>query len=105
MSLFEVNDDTFESEILKAKQPVVIDFFADWCGPCKALMPIVEELASEKVDVKFVKVNVDKSPAIAQKYNIRGVPTIMIAIDGEIEGTKVGLITKSNLLTFIDTTI
>lgn len=101
-----VSDDTFETEVLNAEMPVLVDFYADWCGPCKMLSPIVEEVAGEYMDkVKIVKINVDQNNMTPQKYGVRGIPTLILFKDGEVEVTKVGSLSKSQLTAFIDSHI
>lgn len=102
-NVFHVDDNAFESEVINADLPVLVDFYADWCGPCKMLGPIVEEVAAEYVGkVKFVKVNVDNSPEAAQRYGVRGIPTLILFKKGDVVETKVGALTKSQLMSFID---
>lgn len=101
-----VDDNSFESEVTQAETPVLVDFYAEWCGPCKMLGPIVEEVSADYVGkVKFVKVNVDNSPESAQKYGVRGIPTLIIFKQGEAVETKVGALTKSQLISFIDSAV
>src|SRR6185369_4026179 len=103
-NVIEVNDGNFESEVLKADLPVLVDFGATWCGPCKALAPIVDKIADENVGkYKIAKVDIDDSPGVAQKYGIRGVPTVLVFRGGEKKGQHVGLTTKENLLKLLET--
>ena len=94
----KVSDTSFESEVLKASGPVVVDFWAEWCGPCKAMSPLVDELATTlDGQVKVVKVNIDESPNAPTKYGVRGIPTFMVFKDGEVVDTKVGSMSKGQL--------
>jgi thioredoxin 1 len=93
-----VSDSTFETEVLKADGPVIVDFWAEWCGPCKALGPLVDELATElQGKAKIVKVNIDESPNAPSKYGVRGIPTLMVFKNGQVTGTRVGGMSKSQL--------
>ena len=93
-----INDNDFEAQVLKATGPVVVDFWAEWCGPCKAMSPLVDELAGEiGASVKVVKVNIDESPNAPTKYGVRGIPTFMIFKDGKVVDTKVGSMSKTAL--------
>lgn len=104
--VLHVNDLTFETEVEKAEMPVLVDFFAEWCGPCKMLGPVVEEMAEQYAGkIKVVKVNVDDSPESARKYGVRGIPTLIVFKNGEAGATKVGALTKSQLISFIDSNI
>lgn len=101
-----VSDDAFEEEVLKSDQPVLVDYWAEWCGPCKMIAPILEEIAGEYVGkLKIAKLNIDDNPGTPPKYGIRGIPTLMIFKDGNVEATKVGAISKSQLTAFIDSNI
>ena len=98
-----ISDASFEAEVLQADTPVVVDFWAEWCNPCKALIPIVEAVSAEYAGkVKFVKCNIDDNPDVPQKYAVRAVPTLLLFKNGQLEATKVGAISKSQLIAFID---
>lgn len=98
-NLVSVNKENFESEVVKSGTPVVVDFWAEWCGPCKALAPILDEIAGELgADAKLVKVNVDEAGELAQQYGIRGIPTLIFFKDGEVKSTLVGNQPKSEIL-------
>jgi thioredoxin 1 len=98
-----VTDTNFESEVLKASGPVLVDFWAEWCGPCKQLSPVVDELAKDLAGkVKIVKVNIDESPNAPTKYGVRGIPTLMIFKDGKVVDTRVGGAPKSQLQQWIE---
>ena len=101
--IVHISDDTFETEVLNAEQPVLVDYWAEWCGPCKAISPILGEIAEEYADkLKVVKLNIDDNPATPPKYNIRGIPTLMLFRNGAVEAVKVGALSKSQLAAFID---
>ena len=106
MSTKATNDQTFENDISSNELPVVVDFGAEWCGPCKVLDPILEEIAEENKDkVKIYKMNIDENPMTPQKYGIRGIPTIMIFKNGDLAATNVGVLTKSELTKFLNENI
>ena len=101
-----VTDDTFETEVLKAPDPVLVDYWAEWCGPCKMIAPILDEIAAEyNGKVRVAKLNIDDNPQTPPKYGIRGIPTLMLFKDGNVEATKVGAVSKSQLTAFIDSNI
>ncbi len=102
MSTISVSDQNFDSEVLASSGPVVVDFWAEWCGPCKAMSPIVDELANEMSGkVKMVKVNIDENPNSPTKYGVRGIPTFMVFKDGALVDTRVGSMSKSQLSDWI----
>ena len=101
-----VTDATFEQEIVNAEGPVLVDYWADWCGPCKMIAPILDEIAEEyDGKLKVAKLNIDENPNTPPKYGIRGIPTLMIFKNGNIEATKVGAVSKSQLAAFIDSNL
>ena len=101
-----VNDDTFEPNVLKSDVPVLVDYWAEWCGPCKAIAPLLEELAKEYGGkLKIAKVNVDENQQLAKKYNIRAIPTLMIFKDGNVQASKLGMMSKPQLTAFLDSNI
>ncbi len=101
-----VTDDTFEAEVLQSQQPVLVDYWAEWCGPCKMIAPILDEVANEYAGkLKIAKVKLDDNQATPAKYGIRGIPTLMIFKNGNIEATKVGALSKSQLAAFIDSNL
>jgi thioredoxin 1 len=98
MAVGKVSDATFESEVLKATNPVVVDFWAEWCGPCRTLAPIIEAVARQHAGtVRFVKLNVDDSPAIAGRYGIRGIPTLILFRDGKEKERVIGVVTEEEI--------
>lgn len=101
--IHHVSDDSFEAEVLQAQQPVLVDYWAEWCGPCKMIAPILDDVAKEYAGkLKVVKVNIDENQQTPAKFGIRGIPTLMIFKNGNVEATKVGALSKSQLTTFID---
>jgi thioredoxin 1 len=98
-----VTDDNFEAEVLKSEIPVLVDYWAEWCGPCKIINPLLDEIADDYAGkLKIAKLNIDDNPVTPPKYGIRGIPTLMLFKDGDVEATKVGAVSKSQLTTFID---
>ena len=101
-----VTDDSFEPEVLKADVPVLLDYWAEWCGPCKSIAPILEQVASEYGGrVKVAKINVDENKLVPAKFGIRGIPTLMLFKNGNVEATRVGALSKSQLTAFLDSNI
>ena len=101
-----VTDDTFEAEVLQSPQAVLVDYWAEWCGPCKMIAPILDEIAIEYAGkLKVAKVNIDDNQATPAKFGIRGIPTLMIFKNGNVEATKVGALSKSQLTAFIDSNL
>lgn len=104
--IIHVSDSTFEEQVLNSGKPVLVDYWAAWCGPCKMIAPILDEIADEYIDkLTIAKINIDENQLTPQKYAVRGIPTLMIFKDGEIAGTKVGAMSKSQLSAFIDSVI
>jgi thioredoxin 1 len=101
-----ISDASFENEVLKSDKPVLVDYWAEWCGPCKMIAPILDEVAREySGKLKVAKLNIDDNQATPPKYGIRGIPTLMIFKNGSVEATKVGALSKSQLTAFIDSHI
>lgn len=101
-----VTDDSFEQDVLQSEIPVLVDYWAEWCGPCKMIAPILEEIVGEYAGkLKIAKLNIDENSATPPKYGIRGIPTLMIFKDGDVEATKVGALSKSQLTAFIDSSL
>ncbi len=104
--IHHVSDATFEPEVLKSDVPVLVDYWAEWCGPCKAIAPVLDEVAKEySGKLKVAKVNVDENQEIPKKYGIRGIPTLMLFKNGNVEAQKVGSLSKSQLTAFLDSNI
>lgn len=101
MAVIKVNKESFETEVLKAEGKVLVDFFADWCGPCKMLSPIVDEVAEENTDIKVCKINVDDEPELAMRYNVMSIPTLVVIQNGEEINKSVGLVSKEDILNLV----
>ena len=98
-----ITDDTFEQEVLKSDTPVLVDYWAEWCGPCKAITPVLEDVAPDYAGkVRIVKMNVDENPNTPPKYGIRSIPTLMLFKNGSVEETKLGALSKAQLTDFLD---
>ena len=106
MSTFETTDNNFENDVLKSSTPVIVDFWAEWCGPCKQISPYLEEIAIEKKDlIKIFKLNIDDNPETPQKYGVQGIPTIMLFQDGRLIDQKVGSMPKSSINEWINSNL
>ena len=102
-SVVHVTESNFEEEVINSDVPVLVDFWAEWCGPCKMIAPILDEIAKEYGEkLKICKIDVDSNPEIAPKFGIRGIPTLIMFKDGNAESTKVGAVSKSQLVEFVD---
>jgi thioredoxin 1 len=103
MTIIKTSDSSFEADVLKSERPVVVDFWAEWCGPCKMIAPFLEELAADKSEeVVVAKVNIDDNPLTPTKYGVRGIPTLMLFKNGEIAATKVGAMPKTKLYEWVE---
>ena len=101
-----VTDDSFDQDVIKSDIPVLVDYWAEWCGPCKMIAPILDEIANEYTGkIRIAKLNIDDNPNTPPKYGIRGIPTLMLFKDGQVEATKVGALSKSQLTAFIDSNL
>ena len=102
MSTIKITDESFETEVLKANKPTLVDFWAEWCQPCKMIGPLLEEISDEMKDrIVIAKHNIDENPNQPTKYGVRGIPTMLLFKDGELKATKVGATTKSNIISWI----
>jgi thioredoxin 1 len=105
-NIVHTNDSSFEADVLNSDRPALVDFWAEWCAPCKMIAPILEEAAGEYADkLSVVKLNVDESPNIAQKFGIRSIPTLILFKDGAVQAQKLGAMSKSQLTEFLDTNL
>ena len=105
-SIASINDNTFEKEVIESHTPVLVDFWAQWCGPCKAITPILDDIAPKYMGkLKIVKLDVDSNPATPPKFGVRGIPTLILFKEGQVKATQVGLLSKTELMGFIDSHI
>ena len=101
--IIHLTDDSFANDVLKAEGPILVDFWAEWCGPCKMIAPILDEIAEEFAGkLTITKLNIDQNPATAPKYGIRGIPTLLLFKNGEVAATKVGALSKGQLKDFLN---
>ena len=106
MSTTKVTDGSFEADVLKSEQPVLVDFWAEWCGPCKMIAPALEDIAKEMDGrVTVAKMNIDDNPLTPQKYGVRGIPTLMLFKEGQVAATKVGAVAKSQLQDWVESVL
>lgn len=102
MDIITVTEKTFEEEVLKSDKPVLVDFWADWCGPCKMLAPVMDKIADERDDIKVCKVNIDEEMNLALKYNVMSIPTVIAFSNGEIKKRTVGVQSKAEIISLLD---
>ena len=106
MGTVAITDDSFQNDVLNADKPVLVDFWAEWCGPCKMIAPILDEIAAEYGDkLKVAKLNIDENPQTPPKFGIRGIPTLILFKNGTVEAQKVGAVSKSQLAAFLDSNL
>jgi len=106
MATKKITDESFETDVVKASIPTVVDFWAEWCGPCKQIGPVLEEISDEMKDkIVIAKHNIDEEPNTPTKYGVRGIPTMLLFKDGQLKATKVGATTKSNIVSWIEENI
>jgi thioredoxin 1 len=105
-NIVNISDDSFENDVLQAQGPVLVDFWAEWCGPCKMIAPVLEQVADEyDSKLRVAKLNIDDNPESAPRYGVRGIPTLILFRNGEVVGTKVGALSKAQLTQFIDNSL
>lgn len=102
MSVLHITKDNFENEVLKSDRPVLLDFWASWCGPCRMVSPIIDEIAEETTDKKVCKINVDEQPELAQAFGVMSIPTLVVMKDGEVVGQSVGVKSKEAILQMLN---
>jgi thioredoxin 1 len=106
MNTTKVTDASFDSDVLKAGKPVLVDFWAEWCGPCRAIAPALEDMAADLKDkLTIAKVNIDENPSIPQKYNVRGIPTLILFRNGQVAAMKVGALPKNKLYEWVESAL
>lgn len=102
MSVMNITKDTFKSEVLESKVPVLVDFFATWCGPCKMMGPVVEEIANERSDIKVCKVDVDEQNELATEFGVMSIPTLVVIKDGKVVNSSLGAVSKEHILEMLE---
>ena len=98
MRILDITSENFEKEVLKSEKPVLVDFYADWCGPCKMLSPIVDQVATENEDIKVCRINIDNEESLAIQYGIMSIPTLLVFKSGEVSNQTIGVVSKSEIL-------
>ena len=101
MSAIQVNKNNFQEEVLSSDKPVLVDFWASWCSPCRMVAPVLEEIANERSDVKVCKINVDEEPELASRYNVMSIPTLLVLREGQVVNQSVGAKPKSQILSML----
>ena len=101
MSVLNITSENFEQEVMKSDKPVLLDFWATWCGPCRMVSPVIDEIAEERSDIKVGKINVDEQMELAAKYGVMSIPTLMVIKNGEVVNQSVGAIPKANILAML----
>ncbi len=102
MSSVKINEANFKKEVMESDKPVLLDFYAEWCGPCKSIAPVVEEIASQRKDIKVCKVNVDENVSLAEKYSVESIPTLMVIKNGKVVNKVVGAVLKATIEQMLD---
>ena len=102
MAVYTITQDNFQTEVMESKQPVLLDFWASWCGPCRMVSPVVDQIAQEKPDVKVGKVNIDEQPALAARFQVMSIPTLIVFKDGKVAAQSVGAQPKAKILAMLD---
>ncbi len=101
MSVMKINKENFENEVIRSNKPVILDFYADWCGPCRMVGPIVSEIANERNDIRVGKINVDEQPELAAQFGVMSIPTLMVIKEGKVVNTSVGAKPKGQILAML----